>query len=499
MEDAFRICGADISKYLNPRDRIFMYVVGLFDTSATILPSSRVPLAEQSCFYDGIFLLVKDTKKRRDLLRRCHELNYDMNYECFMMLLLVHNKFSTFKYMHALKCIKYNIETLRIVSHFGNIKWLKIVMSGMKNNPNALTRNNEKFIGMDASTARQTSDGTNRSIGYHRQEFDASLLSRRTTTNNNNNRNNNEDHFDRAEAAAAIVADNDNNNDDNDREEESTVFQKLQNYKKGRGSGGVRSNIVHGVNFKDTQFTEIVEFCARSCYFDCTMLMLQEYGCSLNERVVSLFIRHGHSKGYSYLLKNNYIFSDVDAMDCITYGRFDWFVTYVKQHNGTLGPFTNEYIDNCIIYDRLNLLKYIVSLLGTYEKATVTSADRVELAAMYSVQCLKYLYKRSYRRWVSKHVTAQAMRTGNLRCLKFAHENNCNWHIDTMKNAARYGYLKCMKYARKHDCPWGQDVATMAATFGNYDCLCYAVKHGCPYDREKIENILRRQRLGNIV
>ncbi|MGI4816784.1 MAG: hypothetical protein ACRYE7_02255 [Janthinobacterium lividum] len=478
MEDAFRICGADISKYLNARDRIFMHVVGLFDAHATILPLSRVSVTEQNWFYDGAFSLMDDAKKRRNLLRRCHELNYDMDYESFMMTILTRNDFSTFEYVHDLKNIKYNIETLRIVSRFDNVKWLKHVMSGINNNFNALKRNNENFIeiGGDTSATRHrdsshclrrfdTSSTTTEIVDAER--LDRTITKTNTTTVTDENE---------AEAKEAY----------NDNRESLTVFKKLRDRVKSNNNNSNNN----GVDFKDGRFTEIVEFCARSCYFDCTMLLLQDYGCMLNDSVVSSFIQHGHTKGYSYLLKRNYAFSDVDIMNCITYNRFEWFVAHVKRHNGVLGLFANEYIDNCIVSDRLNILKYIVSILRPYGKKTLTSAYRVELAAMHSVQCLKYLYKLSYRRWISKHVTVQAMRTGNLQCLKFAHENNCEWHVDTMKNAARYGHLKCMKYAYKHNCPWGQDVATMAITFGNYDCLHYAIKHGCPYDFEKIKNVL---------
>lgn len=415
MEAVFGICGNAIAKYINACDRLSMYIVGLFDLRATLLPSSQVSVTEQVWFYNGIFLLVNDTRKRQKLLHRCHELDYTMNYESFMMLLLVHNNFSMFKYVHDLKNIKYNVETLRIVSRFGNVKWMNHIMIGINNNNTyALDRNNKNCNEIRTSVNDMSIDTC------------ANGSTRLTGTNSNN-----------------------------------------------------KHPIC--VNFNDVGFTGIMKFCAQSCYFDCVMLMLRDYKCIWDEHVVAMFIQHGHVEGYMYLLKNNYTLTDIDAMDCITHNRFNWFITYVRQHDKVLGSFVNDYIDNCITHDRLDILKYIMSILSYTDMINVSNACRMELAAMHSVRCLRYLYKKSNRRWLSKHVTVQAMRTGNLQCLKFAHVNNCEWHIDTMKNAARYGHLECMIYAYKHNCPWGQNVATVAITFGNYDCLRYAINHGCPH------------------
>lgn len=401
MENVFRICGSEISEYLPVRDRIVMYVVGFFDLRSTVLPKTRVSVTKQRDFYNVIYLLTKDAQKRQDLIRRCHEANYQMDYNSFISTILAHGDFSTFRYVHSLKKLKYTIDTLRIVSCFGNAGWLKYVMDEMKNN--------------------NTNGVSTRPVATDNIEV---------------------------------------------------VYEDA-------------------VNFKNDQFTKIMEDCARACYFDCVVIMLHEYDCTGSEELVNLFIRYGHVKGCTYLLKRqSYKFSDMNAMNCIKYNRFKWFTIYVKQHDGDLGTFTNDYIDNCITYDRLDFLKYIASVLGPYEKLTITDSYRVELAAMHSVQCLKYLYKQSSRRWISKHVTVQAMRTGNIECLKFAHETCCDWHIDTMKTAARCGNLKCMKYAYKHGCPWGKDVAIMAATFGNYDCLEFAIEHGCPCDFTKVNELL---------
>lgn len=402
METVFRICGSEISAYLGVRDRIIMYIVEFFDLRSTILPKTRVSVAEQRDFYNIIYLLTRDAQKRRNLIKGCHEADYQMDYNSFINTLLVHDDFSTFKYVHRSNKFKYTVDTLRIVSCFGNVDWLKYVMTEMKTNTH--------------------------------------VVSTRQTT---------------------------------------------------------KSDVSDAVNFfKNDQFTKIMEDCARDCYFDCVLIMLREYGCVGNEELVNLFIQYDHVKGCTYLLKRqSYKFSDMNAMNCIKYNRFKWFVIYVKQHDNDLGTFTNDYIDNCITYDRLDFLKYIVSVLRPYEKMLVTADSyRVELAAMHSVRCLKYLYKQSSRRWISRHVTVQAMRTGNIECLKFAHETCCDWHIDTMKTAARYGNLKCMKYAHKHGCPWGNDVAIMAATFGNYECLEFAIEHGCPCDFAKLNEVLLRQR-----
>jgi len=64
------------------------------------------------------------------------------------------------------------------------------------------------------------------------------------------------------------------------------------------------------------------------------------------------------------------------------------------------------------------------------------------------------------QKWVekNKHVlTKRAAKIGNLKLLKYAHENNCPWNEETCANAAENGHLEVLKYAHENGCPWNKN------------------------------------------
>ena len=48
--------------------------------------------------------------------------------------------------------------------------------------------------------------------------------------------------------------------------------------------------------------------------------------------------------------------------------------------------------------------------------------------------------------------TYSVARNGYLECLRYAHENGCEFDFDTIFVAAQNGHLECLQYAR--DSPW---------------------------------------------
>jgi hypothetical protein len=45
------------------------------------------------------------------------------------------------------------------------------------------------------------------------------------------------------------------------------------------------------------------------------------------------------------------------------------------------------------------------------------------------------------------NLLVQMQHCGHLECLKYAHENGCEWDRYTCSNAAFNGHLECLKYA----------------------------------------------------
>src|SRR5207249_1163992 len=56
---------------------------------------------------------------------------------------------------------------------------------------------------------------------------------------------------------------------------------------------------------------------------------------------------------------------------------------------------------------------------------------------------------------------------GELKCLKYAHDNGCAWDEETCAYAAENGHLECLKYAHENNCPWNVSTCNSAA-YGGY-------------------------------
>jgi len=57
-----------------------------------------------------------------------------------------------------------------------------------------------------------------------------------------------------------------------------------------------------------------------------------------------------------------------------------------------------------------------------------------------------------------------AARYGFLNCLKYAHENGCQWNENTCYVAAENGHLNCLKYAHENGCKWHKHLCMRRTT-----------------------------------
>ena len=67
-----------------------------------------------------------------------------------------------------------------------------------------------------------------------------------------------------------------------------------------------------------------------------------------------------------------------------------------------------------------------------------------------------------------------------MECLKYAHEQGCDWDERTCEEAAWEGHLDCLKYAHENGCDWNEETCDNAAWKGHLDCLKYACARECP-------------------
>jgi len=70
-----------------------------------------------------------------------------------------------------------------------------------------------------------------------------------------------------------------------------------------------------------------------------------------------------------------------------------------------------------------------------------------------------------------------------LECLKYAHDNGCEWDIEVTECAALNGHLECLRYAHEQGYKWNYTIPLYAAKNGHLDCLKYAHENGCTWDK----------------
>jgi hypothetical protein len=139
----------------------------------------------------------------------------------------------------------------------------------------------------------------------------------------------------------------------------------------------------------------------------------------------------------------------------------------------------NEYVDYILKnelerhYKRsIHRVKLNVRFRGAYKLNTA------EIAKYGNLRLLKYAHENGYK-W--DEVTCQyADGYGHLECLKYAHENGCQWDKLTCAYAAVGGNIECLKYAHENGCPWNGLTCAYAVEGGHLECLKYARVNGCP-------------------
>ncbi len=96
---------------------------------------------------------------------------------------------------------------------------------------------------------------------------------------------------------------------------------------------------------------------------------------------------------------------------------------------------------------------------------------------------LKWLLKRKIITMDEK-TAANFSFHGNLKCLKYLHENECPWNIQTTYAATRNGHLECLKYAHENGCRLDEKNTYIAAENGHLECLKYLRENNCLFDKD---------------
>ena len=88
--------------------------------------------------------------------------------------------------------------------------------------------------------------------------------------------------------------------------------------------------------------------------------------------------------------------------------------------------------------------------------------------------------------WKTQICTASAI-GGQLKCLQYAHENGCNWNINTTLNASKYGHVNCLQYAHENGCPINENVFLIALEYFQLESLKYCIKVKCYINSQNIK------------
>lgn len=118
-------------------------------------------------------------------------------------------------------------------------------------------------------------------------------------------------------------------------------------------------------------------------------------------------------------------------------------------------------------------------------RATFTSRDEALLGAAAragNLRLMKFLHEENFV-WQAS-TCAFASGCGSLECLRYARQNGCPWNAQVYVRAAAFGHLSCMQYAFEQGLEWHKDVCKFAALHGHLDCLKFAHENSCPWNAD---------------
>lgn len=187
-------------------------------------------------------------------------------------------------------------------------------------------------------------------------------------------------------------------------------------------------------------------------------------------------------------IKNNiYLFTSYFGhLECLKYAYENRYKELSKNSHGCLQYFEIDLEWDSLACDfsvqrgNLECLKYLIDNNCEYDEGVY------HYAIIYNhLDCLKFLHMNGRIR--DKSICHYSSMYGNLECLRYAHENGCEWNEVTCMWAVKKGHLECLRYAHKNGCKWDRRTTSRAAENGNFECLKYAVENGCDLGNESCD------------
>ncbi len=113
------------------------------------------------------------------------------------------------------------------------------------------------------------------------------------------------------------------------------------------------------------------------------------------------------------------------------------------------------------------------------------------------LKLLKYLHENGYP-W-NESICEIAALNDHLEILNYAHQNGCPWNEITCYNATCAGHLNILIYAHQNGCPLGDDIYYYTTSNGQLDCLKYVYNNLCEWDDQYILKIAAEKGHLNII
>jgi hypothetical protein len=139
-----------------------------------------------------------------------------------------------------------------------------------------------------------------------------------------------------------------------------------------------------------------------------------------------------------------------------------------------------DYLQDKEISDRQEYVIWLISFLDVLEHVDIFISDITEENVVASGN-IKHIR-------ASDHTCPYSAIHGNLKVLKWARENGCEWNSWTCAYAARNGHLHVLKWARENGCPWDSHTCARAALNGHLEILKWARENGCEWNSWTCEN-----------
>lgn len=116
--------------------------------------------------------------------------------------------------------------------------------------------------------------------------------------------------------------------------------------------------------------------------------------------------------------------------------------------------------------------------------AAVTSKNKASICVMWAWQITSRMFQNQPCRWILRlleniHFAMPAAVVGDIAFLENARMQGFHFTSRNATLAATNGQLQCLKYLHEQDCQWGYHLVNSATVGKQFACVEYALQHGC--------------------